>query len=123
VPLACSTTLYKISLETSNPLNVFHRGSDRYAAGLKRVPRPKAAAMGVYVTLLLVAGVLFRLFPSGFVPLLDRTFLIASVQLPNSSTLDRSEAVTRRMSELAAQDPDVLASLGFPGAVSERPNQ
>ncbi|WP_444756646.1 efflux RND transporter permease subunit [Pseudomonas sp. A014] len=94
---------------------LFHRSSESYGHRLSGVVRHRAAAMGIYILLLALAGLLFNVVPGGFVPPQDRTFLIASAQLPDGATLDRTETVIRRMSDIALRDPDVRASLAFPG--------
>ena len=44
---------------------------------------------------------LFKAVPSGFVPAQDKQYLIGFAQLPDGATLDRTEDVIRRMSEIA----------------------
>ncbi|OQW70917.1 MAG: multidrug efflux RND transporter permease subunit [Proteobacteria bacterium ST_bin13] len=93
----------------------FRRASERYGNGLGRIITRRTAFMLVYGVLVIATAILFRLVPGGFVPQQDRTYLIASATLPDGATLDRSEAVIRKMSEIALKDPDVRASLAFPG--------
>jgi multidrug efflux pump len=53
--------------------------------------------------------------PPGFVPPQDKQYLISFAQLPQGSTLDRTEAVIRKMSAIALKDPDVESAVAFPG--------
>ncbi|MDH8233654.1 efflux RND transporter permease subunit, partial [Klebsiella pneumoniae] len=52
--------------------NVFQKASDSYSGGVKQVISRKAAVMGVYLVLIGVTAVLFRVVPGGFVPLQDK---------------------------------------------------
>jgi multidrug efflux pump len=63
-----------------------------------------------------IAGVLmFRAVPPGFVPAQDKGYLIGFAQLPDAASLDRTDAVIRRMSDIARQIPGVDSSVSFPG--------
>ena len=46
---------------------------------------------------------LFRAVPGGFVPSQDKQYLVGFAQLPDGATLDRTEDVIRRMSDIALQ--------------------
>jgi multidrug efflux pump len=45
--------------------------------------------------------------PAGFVPAQDKQYLIGFAQLPDAASLDRTEAVIRRMSDIAKEIPGV----------------
>jgi hydrophobe/amphiphile efflux-1 (HAE1) family protein len=49
------------------------------------------------------------------VPSQDKQYLIAFAQLPDGASLDRTEEVIRRMSDMALQHPGVDNSIAFPG--------
>jgi multidrug efflux pump len=93
----------------------FHRSSHAYEGGVKGVLKRKSAALGVYA-LLAVAGVLmFKAVPPGFVPAQDKAYLIGFAQLPDAASLDRTDQVIRKMSDVAKQIPGVESSVAFPG--------
>lgn len=94
---------------------VFNRGSDAYSGGVKRVISRKAVVMGVYVALLAVTFGLFKTVPGGFVPGQDKQYLIGFAQLQDGATLDRTEDVIRRMTEIAKKQPGVENAVAFPG--------
>jgi multidrug efflux pump len=94
---------------------VFLRGSNAYGAGVGRVIGRKGATMAVYLVLIVVTFGLFRAVPSGFVPGQDKQYLIGFAQLPDGATLDRTEDVIRRMSDIALKHPGVEAAVAFPG--------
>ena len=93
----------------------FHRGSEAYSGGVKRVISRRFLVMGVYVALIAVTFGLFKAVPGGFVPGQDKQYLVGFAQLPDGSTLDRTEEVIRRMSDIALKQPGVESSVAFPG--------
>ena len=93
----------------------FGRSSHGYETGVKGVLKRKSAALGVYV-LLAIAGIfMFKAVPPGFVPSQDKAYLIGFAQLPDAASLDRTDAVIRKMSDVAKQIPGVESSVAFPG--------
>ncbi|HEY8360660.1 MAG TPA: efflux RND transporter permease subunit, partial [Ramlibacter sp.] len=94
---------------------VFRRGSDRYSGGVRGSLKRKGAMLAVYGVLLVATVGVFKAVPEGFVPAQDKQYLIGFAQLPDGATLDRTEAVIRRMGEIAAKNPNVEATLAFPG--------
>jgi hydrophobe/amphiphile efflux-1 (HAE1) family protein len=61
----------------------------------------------------------FRKTPVGFIPPLDRGYLIAVIQLPPGASLARTDAVNRRAVEIALKVPGVSSAVnvvGFSGA-------
>jgi multidrug efflux pump len=94
---------------------VFSRGAQSYGNGLKRVVGRKALMLGLYAVLAVATLGLFKAVPGGFVPAQDKQYLIGFAQLPDGATLDRTDAVIRRMGEIAQKNPNVEATLAFPG--------
>jgi multidrug efflux pump len=93
----------------------FSRGSNAYSAGVGRVLRFSAVAIVLYVGLIGLTTAGFARVPPGFVPTQDKEYLVAFAQLPDGSTLDRTDAVIRKMSSIALEHPGVLSSVAFPG--------
>ncbi|TCK36855.1 multidrug efflux pump [Paraburkholderia sp. BL8N3] len=91
----------------------FLRGSERYSGAVTRTLGRKRASMVIYVALLGATVLGFSKVPSGFVPIQDKGYLVSLVQLPVGATLDRTEAVVRKMRDLALGEP------GFRNAVQE----
>jgi len=94
---------------------VFGRGTTAYGGMVRRVINRKALAMGVYLVLIAVTFGLFKAVPSGFVPGQDKQYLVGFAQLPDGATLDRTEDVIRRMSDIAMKQPGVAHAVSFPG--------
>ncbi|MBB1650151.1 efflux RND transporter permease subunit, partial [Delftia sp. UME58] len=95
--------------------NMFGRASESYGSGVSGVIRRKASAMGVYAVLVAATIGVSYLVPGGFVPAQDKQYLIGFTQLPNGASLDRTEAVIRRMSDIALKEPGVQSAIAFPG--------
>jgi multidrug efflux pump len=95
--------------------NLFGRGSQAYAGGVRRVVSRKSLMLVLYLALVGVTVLLFRIVPGGFVPAQDKQYLIGFAQLPDGATLDRTEDVIRRMGDIALKHPDVEAAVAFPG--------
>ena len=98
------------------PFNRFFEwASAKYSAGVARILRLSVIALIVYLGLLGSTALLFKKIPTGFVPIQDKQYLIAFAQLPSAASLDRTDAVIRRMSEIALKHPGVANSIAFPG--------
>ena len=88
---------------------------ESYGVGVSGVIRRKAGAMGVYALLVAATIGVSYLVPGGFVPAQDKQYLIGFTQLPNGASLDRTDAVIRRMSDIALKEPGVQSAIAFPG--------
>jgi multidrug efflux pump len=99
-----------------NPFNrVFAWAANKYSLGVAQVLRKGAIALVVYGGLVLLTGWSFNKVPTGFVPTQDKQYLVAFAQLPDGASLDRTEAVIRRMSDIGLKQPGVEAAVAFPG--------
>ncbi len=94
---------------------VFQRRAADYGRGVSGLLQRKSLALVVYAVLLGTTALLFVRIPSGFVPAPDKQYLIGIAQLPAGATLDRTEQVIRRMSEIALKVPGIENSVAFPG--------
>jgi multidrug efflux pump len=93
----------------------FDRASHGYVGTVQRVLRTSGVAMFLYAGLLGLGYLGFSTTPTGFVPQQDKQYLVAFAQLPDAATLDRTEAVIKRMSEIAGKHPGVENTVAFPG--------
>ena len=99
-----------------NPFNrAFDRASHGYVGTVKRVLRGSGIALFVYAGLMGLTYLGFASTPSGFVPAQDKQYLVAFAQLPDAATLDRTEDVIKKMSEIAGKHPGVENTVAFPG--------
>jgi multidrug efflux pump len=94
---------------------VFGRASEQYGKHVCTVIKHRRFVLAAFVLLLLGTWLMFRVVPGGFIPAQDKQYLIGIVQLPDAASLDRTEDVVRRMSEIAMKTPGVEHAIGFPG--------
>jgi hydrophobe/amphiphile efflux-1 (HAE1) family protein len=80
-----------------------------------RVVRMTAVMLLVYVGLIAFGMNEFRKTPLGFIPQLDGGYLITVTQLPPAASLARTDAVNRRVVELALDTPGVAHAANFVG--------
>ena len=98
------------------PFNrLFEWSSLRYVGLTGRLVRRAGFAVVVYAGLIALTWLGFSSVPKGFIPQQDKEYLVAYAQLPEAATLDRTEAVIRRMGEIALETPGVAHSVAFPG--------
>ena len=98
------------------PFNrLFISGANRYVGGVKRILRSGSIALIIYGGLVLLGLFGFAHVPTGFVPPQDKQYLVSFAQLPDAASLDRSEDVIRRMSDIALKQPGVESAVAFPG--------
>ncbi|UJB18826.1 MULTISPECIES: efflux RND transporter permease subunit [Lysobacter] len=93
----------------------FKTGSQSYHGAIARLLGRRGAVLAVYLALLVGSGVMFQAVPGGFIPTQDKLYLIGGVKLPEGASLSRTDAVIRRMSEIAMKTEGVHASEGYPG--------
>jgi multidrug efflux pump len=93
----------------------FHWSSNLYSKIVRSFLRRAVIALVLYAALIGVTFYLFQTTPAGFVPLQDKQYLVAFAQLPDAASLDRTDKVIRRMSEIALRHPAVESAVAFPG--------
>jgi len=97
----------------------FNRGfkavSHTYAERGRPALGKRGLILGVYLVLLALTGLMFKAVPGGFIPEQDKMYLIGGLKLPEGSSLDRTDQVVRKMSQLAKETDGVLNSVAFPG--------
>jgi multidrug efflux pump len=94
---------------------LFARFSAGYVGVVGRVVRAAGVALFIYAGLIGLTYLGFARTPTGFVPPQDKQYLVGFAQLPDAATLDRTEAVIRRMGEVALKQPGVEHAVAFPG--------
>lgn len=111
----------------SRPIHGFFRGFNRafdtlahgYGWAAARVVRFAVIMLVVYVGIIALGLNEFRKTPIGFIPQLDRGYIIVVAQLPPGSALARTDAVQRRVVDIALKVPGVSSAVnivGFSGA-------
>jgi multidrug efflux pump subunit AcrB len=98
------------------PFNkAFARMSNGYVGGVTKLVGKSSIALVIYGVLIAFTVFTFMKTPGGFVPQQDKLYLVAVAQLPDASTIDRTEGVIRKMSALALKTPGVEHAVAFPG--------
>jgi hydrophobe/amphiphile efflux-1 (HAE1) family protein len=98
------------------PFNrAFAWSGEKYSVGVAAVLRKSLVALVVYGGLVLLTGWSFKQVPTGFVPTQDKQYLVAFAQLPDAASLDRTESVIRRMSEIGLKQEGIESAVAFPG--------
>jgi multidrug efflux pump len=93
----------------------FRWSAGGYARSVAVVVRRRAPAFAVYATTIALAIFMFVRVPGGFVPTLDKMYLIGIVSLPAGASLDRTDAVVREVSTRALSTDGVAHAIAFPG--------
>jgi multidrug efflux pump len=93
----------------------FEKASHGYVSTVGRVIRASGIALFLYAGLIVLTWFGFANTPTGFVPTQDKQYLVAFAQLPDASSLDRTEDVIKRMSDIALKQPGVESAVAFPG--------
>jgi HAE1 family hydrophobic/amphiphilic exporter-1 len=116
--------------EPRNPLtrfgrtlaNGFNTGFDKMANGYSRVIRALVgsatgliASVLVFVALLGATWYMATTVPRGFIPTMDQGYAIVVVQLPDGASLERTDAVIKRTSEIVRKVPGVSNAVAFAG--------
>jgi hydrophobe/amphiphile efflux-1 (HAE1) family protein len=101
----------------------FNRSFDKLGLGItwlaSRTVRRAALMVAVYMAIIGVGLNAFRTTPTGFIPQVDRGYIIVVVQLPPGASLGRTDSVQQRALDLAMQVPGVVHAaniVGFSGA-------
>jgi HAE1 family hydrophobic/amphiphilic exporter-1 len=93
----------------------FGKLSAAYGRAVCKVARRPAAALVVFVVLLGVTVLAFRVVPRGFIPQQDQGYLIVIIELPKGASLERTDAVVRRASDIVRATPGAYRSITFVG--------
>ncbi len=94
---------------------VFRRSANGYTWVIARFLRVKFLLVLLYGGLLWVTFHAFQLVPGGFIPPPDKQYLIGFALLPDGASLERTDKITREMTEIALKTPGVKNVVSFPG--------
>ncbi|HEY4998174.1 MAG TPA: efflux RND transporter permease subunit, partial [Usitatibacter sp.] len=94
----------------------FGRTTDRYESGVAWMIRRGAIALTLFVLMVAVAALLWKIVPTSLVPDEDQGFYIAAVFLPDGSALERTDKVVGEVTEAIRSNKyneHVIAFTGF----------
>ena len=107
----------------SRPFDIFFAGFNRvfeklslgYGGLTRRVLRVSALMLVLYGGLIGLTYFQFARTPSGFIPPLDRGYFITAITLPPGASLERTDRVVRKASEILLSRPGVAHAVAFAG--------
>ncbi|MBW8190474.1 multidrug efflux RND transporter permease subunit [Neiella marina] len=94
----------------------FSRLTNGYTGLVQQVLRKFVLVGVVYVALLAITGTLGSQLPTGFVPQEDKKYFMVDLQLPDGSSINRTDVVMKEMVDLSLAEPgveDVIHASGF----------
>jgi len=96
-----------------------------YHATLGNIFRFRYVLIALFLVALAFTGFLFKVSPTGFTPDEDQGFLIATVQAPEGTSIDKTTAITKRVEAIITQRPEVrdvfdVIGFGFTGNGSNK---
>src|SRR5262249_31317492 len=94
---------------------IFDRTTQAYGKTVGWCLRLSVIVLLIYVGLLGLTGFGFARVPTGFVPIQDKGYLIANIQLPDSASLERTVEVTDAVEKIALETPGVAHTVATPG--------
>ena len=98
------------------PFNrLFNTSSHRYQGAVSKALGHRGSVFVVYALLLVATGLMFKAVPPGFIPTQDKGYLIAGVKLPEGASIARTDALLRKVTDIAMQTEGVEHSISFPG--------
>lgn len=98
------------------PFNkLFQSSSNGYSSTVSRMLKHRRPVFIIYLLLIGLTWMMFQAVPGGFIPTQDKLYLIGGVKLPEGASLDRTEAVVNKVSELALSTDGISDAVGFPG--------
>ncbi|MDR3589481.1 MAG: multidrug efflux RND transporter permease subunit [Negativicutes bacterium] len=104
----------------------FERTVEKYGRGVGNCIRRGMLGVALLGVLVIVSGVLFGKVPTSFVPEEDQGFYINSFNLPEASSLNRTQSVGNKIGEMVGkqegvQDAAVITGVDFL-AIANKPN-
>ncbi len=93
----------------------FNAGADAYTRLVGVILRVSVVALTVYGGLLILTYLEFNHVPTGFVPEQDKGYLMLNVQLPDSSSVDRTQRVMTRIEKIARETQGVAHTVAISG--------
>jgi multidrug efflux pump len=93
----------------------FDRTTNVYERLVRLCVRGTAISLAVYVGLLVLTGWSFTKVPMGFIPDQDKGYLLATAQLPDAASVERTRAVLEKMEQIARRTEGVAHTVGVAG--------
>ena len=86
---------------------IFDKSTARYSS-LTNVITGKIKRGMVFIVLLIIGtGIIGKLLPGGFIPPEDMGYLLVNIQLPDAASLQRTDAVAKKVEKILEQFPEI----------------
>jgi len=85
----------------------FDKSTDSYMSFASVVARKTTRGLIFIVVLVIAMGFLGRMVPGGFMPEEDMGYLLVNIQLPDAASLQRSDAVAKKVEKIISQYDEV----------------
>jgi HAE1 family hydrophobic/amphiphilic exporter-1 len=128
-PALCAMLLNRNTGRPSGPFRIIPIAIDRVRNGYVRIVGTmlRHMAISLVICACFAAGTvyLFRTIPTGFIPAEDNGVLLSSIQLPDGASLQRTEAVMKKITDMTLKSPgvDTIVSVaGFSMIAGSRSN-
>jgi hydrophobe/amphiphile efflux-1 (HAE1) family protein len=95
--------------------SAFDRFGDFYGRLTRRVAGAPRRALAAYSFLVALTFALFSITPAGFIPAQDQGYALAVAQLPPGSSLERTDAVLKKVVDRLLKVPGTRAAAMFAG--------
>ena len=113
-PALCSLIL-RPKKEAKGPLGkffawfnrVFGRMTDGYVGFSRGLVRKMIVSVGILVGFVILSGLLGKKLPAGFLPNEDQGYFFVNVQLPDASSLQRTDAVCQKIEKILGETKGV----------------
>jgi multidrug efflux pump len=93
----------------------FAKNAGRYERGVSKALGRRGAVFATYAALLLATGLMFQLVPKGFIPVQDKSYIIAGVKMPEGSSIERTDAALQKIGKIAMSIEGTQNDVAFPG--------
>jgi len=95
--------------------SVYGRLENRYVSLIGRMAAHSGVMVAIALVVIVLSGWGFVRLPTGFLPTEDQGYLLASVQLPDGASLERTQKVLDRVTEIARKTPGVDQVISIAG--------
>ncbi|HZV24318.1 MAG TPA: efflux RND transporter permease subunit, partial [Luteimonas sp.] len=93
----------------------FTKNAGRYQHGVSKALGHRGAVFAIYAVLLLVTGLMFQVVPKGFIPVQDKSYIIAGIKMPEGSSIERTDAALKKIGQIAMSIEGTQNDVAFPG--------
>ncbi len=102
---------------------VFGAATNTYSRAVRGLVRVSAVVVIVYLGLIAATWFSFKKVPTGFIPPQDKGYLVVAVQLPDSASLERTDAIVDRLSKIKGDTPGAEGLHRFGGPFADQPQR